>query len=273
MRGLSFEAYKDEEQIGIEDGMLKLRKTSGSYKDYSHSFYKVWSEAFINYTSILVSLFGATVPHFQATLTQFYGLMLQLSKVYDWKEALFPMAIEVHSHIVTQQPIGPKQWVILLEFQGRICTPMTVIGMNSLLGSTKQKRSNSPPARRGRKQTGSTTNNPLVVCDLFNKGSCAWVGCERAHKCKGCGNKEYGLGNCTKRKWRFGAGGLEEGMISETVHVASIANDDDLSLRKFMKAFPCLPAPPRPNTSTRFRLVVASQPPLKSFPSPLKAAA
>ncbi len=62
MRGLSFEAYKDKERIGIEDRMLKLRKTLGSYKDYCNSFYEVWSEAFINYTSILVSLFGATVP-------------------------------------------------------------------------------------------------------------------------------------------------------------------------------------------------------------------
>ncbi len=62
-------------------------------------------------------------------------------------------------------------------------------------------------------------------------------------------------------------------MISETVHVASIANDDNLSLRKFMKVFPCLPASPRSNTSTRFRLVDASQPPLKNSPSLLKAAA
>lgn len=41
MRGLTFEAYKDEERIGIEDGMLKLRKTSGTYKDYGSSFYEV----------------------------------------------------------------------------------------------------------------------------------------------------------------------------------------------------------------------------------------
>ena len=37
MRGLTFEAYKDEERIGIEDGMLKLRKASGTCKDYSES--------------------------------------------------------------------------------------------------------------------------------------------------------------------------------------------------------------------------------------------
>ncbi len=175
-------------------------QTSGSYKDYGNSFYEVWSEAFINYSSILVSLFGATVPRLQAALTQFYDLVLQLSKVYDWKEALLPMAIEVHSHIVTKQLTDPKQWIIPTEFQGRFCTPMTVIGMNSLLGSIKQKRSKSPPARRRGKQTGSTTNNPSVVCDLLNKGSCTWVGCKKAHKCKDCGSKEHGLGSCTKRK-------------------------------------------------------------------------
>lgn len=78
MQGLGFEAYQDEE---VEDGMLKLRKTSGSYKDYGNNFYEVWSEAFINYTSILVLLFGTTAPRLQAALTQFYGLVLQLSKV------------------------------------------------------------------------------------------------------------------------------------------------------------------------------------------------
>lgn len=57
----------------------------------------------------------------------------------------------------------------------------------------------------------------------------------------------------------------------EIVHIASsIAINDELSLLKFMNAFPCLPAPPRPNTTTRFELVDASRPTLKSSPSPLK---
>lgn len=109
MQGLNFEVYQDEKRIGIKDGMLKLRKTLGIYKDYGNNFYEVWSEAFINYTSIMVSLFKATAPRLQAALTQFYGLVLQLSKVYDWKETMLPLAIEVHLHIITQQPSNPKQ--------------------------------------------------------------------------------------------------------------------------------------------------------------------
>lgn len=41
MRGLRFDALQDHDRIGIEDGMLRLRKTSGTYKDFGKSFYNV----------------------------------------------------------------------------------------------------------------------------------------------------------------------------------------------------------------------------------------
>ena len=60
----------------------------------------------------------------------------------------------------------------------------------------------------------------------------------------------------------------------KTVDIAtSIAFNDDLSLPKFMNAFPCLPASPRPNTTNRFKLVDASRPTLCKSPSPLKPSA
>lgn len=38
-----------------------MRKVTGSYKDYNRD--KVlWSEAFLNYTMILMELFGTTTP-------------------------------------------------------------------------------------------------------------------------------------------------------------------------------------------------------------------
>lgn len=65
-----------------------------------------------------------------------------------------------------------------------------------------------------------------------------------------------------------------ESSSSEIVSIASIAIDD-LSLRKFFRAFPCLLAPPRLNTSTRFCLADASRPPLQlqNSPSPLRPSA
>lgn len=100
LQALTFETDKDDDHIGIEDGMLKLWKISGTYKDYGTSFYKVWSEVFISYILFMVSLFEIMAPRFQAALTQFYGFVSQLSKVYDLKRAMLPQAIKVVIFIV-----------------------------------------------------------------------------------------------------------------------------------------------------------------------------
>lgn len=55
--------------------MLRLKKNPGTCKDFGRSFYEVWSDAFINYTSILASLFGAIIKIF-------YTNILQSAKVY-----------------------------------------------------------------------------------------------------------------------------------------------------------------------------------------------
>lgn len=120
-------------------------------------------------------------------------------KVYKWQEALLTMAIEVHMHIIAQQPSDTQKWVIPAEFQGRFWTPMTMIGMETLLGIGKRKRSRSPPLRRIHSSPGGL-NNLLVVCDLFNKGSCTWEFCQQTHKCKACGAKQHGLSKCSKGK-------------------------------------------------------------------------
>ena len=71
MRGLRFDTFQDQKQIGIEDGMLRLRKTLGTYKDFGKSFHEVWSEAFYNYITILVSLFWKEAPNLHNILAEF----------------------------------------------------------------------------------------------------------------------------------------------------------------------------------------------------------
>lgn len=147
---------------------------------------------------------------------------------------------------------------------------MTMIGIETLLGG-EQKRLRSLPSR----QTGcrTSTNNPFIICDHFNKSLYEWPHYERAHKCKGCGSKNHGQTSCIKGKkqvWGSGVGGngLEECVVG-TVDIA-IANETK-SFQRFINVFPCLPAPPKPNTTTtRFRFADASQPPLKESPSSLK---
>ncbi len=63
--------------------MLRLMKTSGTYKNFRKSFYEVWSESFLNYTSIMVSLFAPSTAELNVALNSFYGNILQLSQVYE----------------------------------------------------------------------------------------------------------------------------------------------------------------------------------------------
>lgn len=193
IQSLTFKTYQDEDRIGIKDGMLRLWKTSKVYKDYGSSLYKVYSEAFINYTSIIVSLFRATSHRFQVTLTQFYRLVLQLLKVYDWKEALLSLAIEVHIHIVTQQPSNQKQWIIYPEFQERFCITTIVISINMLLGLLAKKKSSKSLNRWNARITGSSINNPSVVCNAFNKNSCIYGNARGCINARSMGAGDTGL--------------------------------------------------------------------------------
>ena len=110
MHGMQYESYKDQDRIGIEDGALRLRKASGTYKDFGKTVHDVWTESFINYTSIMVSLFGKSSQQLHATMSAFHGKILTLAKVYEWQEAVLPLAIETHTHIMASQPSDASQW-------------------------------------------------------------------------------------------------------------------------------------------------------------------
>lgn len=57
MCGYHYKSLHNQECIGIGDGILRLRKISGIYKDFGKSFYVVWSKNLYNYITIIVSLF------------------------------------------------------------------------------------------------------------------------------------------------------------------------------------------------------------------------
>ncbi len=170
MRGLRFDTFQEQERIGIEYGMLRLRKTSVTYKDFGKSIHEVWSEAFHNYTTILVSLFEKEAPDLHNTLAELHSNIYELSTVYEWQDAVLLMAIEAHSYIVAQKPIDLLRWVISAKFQGRFCKARTLIGMRATITDNKRKRSKSTPGRRVKSFSGP--NNPSVTYDLINKGDC-----------------------------------------------------------------------------------------------------
>ncbi len=129
----------------------------------------MWANAFHNYTTILVSFFVSEVPDLYSAHAEFYTNIYKLSTVYQWKQAVLPMAIEAHTFIVSQQPTDPSKSVILEKFQRRFCKAKTMIGKGWVMGAgVKRKWSRSPVGVcRGK---SSELNNSSISCELFNKG-------------------------------------------------------------------------------------------------------
>lgn len=109
MQSLQFNAFQDLKKIGIEDGMVKLWKMLGTYKNFKKSFFEVWANVFHNYIIILVSPLGKEALDFYAVIQEFYSSIYKLSTVYEWQKTVLSMAIEAHTCIITQQPTDPAK--------------------------------------------------------------------------------------------------------------------------------------------------------------------
>ncbi len=95
-----YKSYYNHNQISIQCGMLKLKKNSGTYKDFGKTFYEVWSGDFINYKEIIVAFFGFISSELHSAFTIFYGNIHKLAKVYKEQQSILPMAIKVFTNIV-----------------------------------------------------------------------------------------------------------------------------------------------------------------------------
>lgn len=126
-----------------------------------------------------------------------------------------------------------------------------MIGIEILLRG-KLRRSRSPPPRQTGCSLGPSTNNPLV-----NKGSFVWSHYENS-QVQGLRVKGSRAGKLYKEKkpgtieWRSRQGARKK-CVAAVVDVRAIANETK-SLHQFINDYPYLPAPPRSNTTTRFRL-------------------
>lgn len=192
MRGRE-DMYRD--QIKVEDGTLRMRKVAGSYKDYRRTSV-IWSEAFLNYTMIIVALFGATTPNLYLPLAAFHREIMDLSTIYEWQAAVFPLALDFHTYIVEEHPTDTIRWEIPAKWQARFCNPMTTLGSRM---EQKRKRGSSPVSAIP--QAKKDANDGSVFCNSFNKGVCSRPDCHRKHLCEICGLKDHGSRTCKKNAY------------------------------------------------------------------------
>ena len=77
-----FEDFREEDSIVVENGSLKPRKTTGTYKDFGKTANEVWSDAFLNYMLVINILCGT--PELSAALLLFYRQMMTFTRSYEW---------------------------------------------------------------------------------------------------------------------------------------------------------------------------------------------
>lgn len=186
-----------EDRVKFDGDVLNTKKAIGTMKDYG-STPTIWSEAFLNYSQIMVSFFGSTTPDLFFALGEYHREVLDLAKVYEWRQAVLPLAIDYHTHITESSPTTVRLWTLPQRCVARYCSPLTVLGTSS----RRQKRSKSP-ATSSKPSRGSDANNQSIICNGFNgRNGCSYPSCKRDHKCKECGSRDHGESHCWTKTQR-----------------------------------------------------------------------
>jgi hypothetical protein len=84
-----------EEDVTLSGGRLRVKRTTGTAKDYPTS--ALWSECFINYVSIFIAFKGPNHPALNTALLEFHNDIVELSRTYPWTSAVLPLALQFHS--------------------------------------------------------------------------------------------------------------------------------------------------------------------------------
>ena len=193
LRHLQGREDKDqEENIFIKDGRMKLKRASENLRDFGASP-AIWSESFLNYSSILVNFFGAPFPLLFYVLLKFHDQILKLSQIYEWQNAVLPLAIDFHTSITTANHTDVEAWADLSQtWIYQYCTAThTLKGPG--IGSNKQAATTNLEGPTAKKGTGE-------ICRNFNTKGCTFTKCVREHKCTECNSKDHGAKECPKAK-------------------------------------------------------------------------
>lgn len=191
LRHLKGREDKDrEENITIENGLMKLKRVTGTLRDFGSSL-DIWSEAFLNYSMIMVDFFGVAFPSLFRALSIFHQKIRSLSKIHEWQGAVLPLAIDYHTEVITGTPTNSEDWTVPQTWIDQYCSPHHVL---SNLSSKKRTATTNAEGHASKKVAGE-------VCRNFNTKGCTFKECNREHKCSECSSKDHGANTCpTKSK-------------------------------------------------------------------------
>ena len=163
---------------------MRLKQASGNLWDFGTSP-AIWSELFLNYSSILVNFFGVAFLSLFYVLLKFHDQILKLGRIYEWQNAVLPLAIDFHTSITTVNHTDVEAWSDLSQtWIYQYCTAIHTLkkpGMGANKRSATSNQEGRPAAKKG---TGETCRN-------FNTKGCTFAKCAREHKCTECNSKDH----------------------------------------------------------------------------------
>ena len=99
------------------------------------------TEAFLNYSRIIVSFFGNTTPDLFFALGEFHREIIDLASIYSWQQTVLPLALDYHTSVTNSLATSVQLWEMPQRWAARYCNPLTVFGNTH---SYKRQRSRSP---------------------------------------------------------------------------------------------------------------------------------
>jgi hypothetical protein len=89
----------DNIELEKNEQLKNLRKIVKIFKNFDEFYYEMYSETFINYHLIVMSLFDKISSNLIVILIKFEQKILKLTKLYDWETAILSLVIEHHTHV------------------------------------------------------------------------------------------------------------------------------------------------------------------------------
>ncbi|MCJ1349918.1 hypothetical protein MMC31_008161 [Peltigera leucophlebia] len=178
-----------DENITFEHGQMKIKKVTGTLRDFGNSI-EIWSDGFLIYAMVMVDFFGVAFPSLFRSLLMFHSKVRQLSGIYDWQHAVLPFAIDYHTEITMGTHTDVEGWALPQHWVDQYCSPLCVL-QNPTTGSRKRAASFAlDHANPSKKNGGEIYRN-------FNTKGCSYKDCSREHKCSNCNAKDHGAHACT----------------------------------------------------------------------------
>lgn len=89
-----------DENIALKNGQMKLKRVTGTLRDFGPTW-DIWSGSFIDYCMIMIDFFGVSFPALHRVLLLYCTKTRKLSKIYEWQNAVLPLAVEYHTEVTT----------------------------------------------------------------------------------------------------------------------------------------------------------------------------